>query len=622
MMKSIVAGAMAMAALTAAASQPLRPNPAALAARIAAVEGQTHPMLKAAIKTETRLDVVDVLIAFDRSAVNWLTRMGRGTPEKYAADCVEKLNYCLSMSHLEGFFQFRLAGTVVMSLDASRMPLINMVLNMINENGEVVASGEWKKVTDKRAEVGADIVSVLSACGSLGNVGQGFALESEWGGRSAAAIKAFGDWAYNACAIEAVDDDYTMVHEIGHNMGCGHPDDAMAPGLAAMSTPGNPMTGPQFYDYSSGWYLWDRGMGYYTIMSYNWGGIGPNGGYNDSLRFEPLPFFSTPEYSWNGHVLGDVKHDNRRTLINNYRYVAQYRVSQQTPIKPEPVVDPIVEPVVEPVVDPDPMLPDVPESLEGLTPVKPSEVVSGVALKKATEVGGCWLDAEGMPIAAVTFKVGKAGKKGTKVSGSVTPFATGKKASMKSQTVDLSAGPRTLSFEARGLGTLSVKLGLNAAGKVVYSGVLDGKTVTSAAVGGESTGARAFSKPAVPAEVKGVAVNADYLPDGEPVSMQGKKWVLAKAASIAYKKDRTTGMKRWFVNNDKPNPNKTNLSALKLSYKAKDGSFKGSFTLYGLQKDRLKKVKVDVRGVAVGGKGYGIAAVKKVDGAVWRVTIK
>lgn len=609
MKKTIVATSL-FAALAASAMgvncQVMAPNPEALAARIAAAEAQP-PMMKAAVKAETRLNVIDILVAFDKSASDWLAANGKGTPAEYANGCIVKMNYCLKHSRLDDMFQFRLAGTVEVGVDASQMPLGDVVLNLVNEYGTVVAKDEWKKITDAREFTGADIVSVLTASGAQGNVGYGFSLEGSPYATNASAIKSFGDWAYNACAIEAVDVDYTMMHEVAHNMGCGHPDVSVGPGLAQFTG----MPGPQLYDYSAGWYVWNEGVGYYTVMAYNFGGIGPNGETSGSYGFNPLPVFSTPEFLYDGMVVGDARHDNRRTLLNTYKQVAQYRISKV----PEPIIDP----------DPDELQsldPQMPDCEGEITVVKPAEIVEGLSLAKAAEVGGCVLDATGRPVAAVSLKFGKTGKTGTKVSGSVTPFDTGKKQTLANHTANLSARPKTVQFTVKGMGMMELKLGRNAAGQVVYCGNFDGKAVSSAVMGDATvTGEKSFSKPAVPESVNGVEVNPDYLPDGEKVFMQGKKWTLAKATSIAYKKDKVTGEMRWVENNGKNDPAKTNRSGLKLTYKAKDGSFKGSFTIYGLQGGKLKKVKADVRGLVVEGRGYGVAKVKTLAEA-WPITVK
>ncbi|MBQ6006913.1 MAG: SUMF1/EgtB/PvdO family nonheme iron enzyme [Kiritimatiellae bacterium] len=59
---------------------------------------------------------------------------------------------------------------------------------------------------------------------------------------------------------------------------------------------------------------------------------------------------------------------------------------------------------------------------------------------------------------------------------------------------------------------------------------------------------------------------------------------------------------------------------LKLKYKAKDGTFGGSFKVYVDNGRRVKSVTVKVSGVVLDGKGYGSAYVKKVGN--WQITVE
>jgi hypothetical protein len=93
----------------------------------------------------------------------------------------------------------------------------------------------------------------------------------------------------------------------------------------------------------------------------------------------------------------------------------------------------------------------------------------------------------------------------------------------------------------------------------------------------------------------------DYLPDGVSVTQSGKKWVLPKAGKIA--------MKKGVVDDSKKGDNP---AALKISYKAADGSFKGSFKAYADVGGKLKTTTVNVTGVMIDGVGYGTATIKKV----------
>ena len=95
------------------------------------------------------------------------------------------------------------------------------------------------------------------------------------------------------------------------------------------------------------------------------------------------------------------------------------------------------------------------------------------------------------------------------------------------------------------------------------------------------------------------SVKAEYLPDGVAVS-GGARWSVPKAGSVIYKNGALDDSKAG-----------ENPSGLKLTSKAKDGTFKGSFSAYALDGGKLKKTKVDVTGVLVDGVGYGAATVKK-----------
>ena len=96
----------------------------------------------------------------------------------------------------------------------------------------------------------------------------------------------------------------------------------------------------------------------------------------------------------------------------------------------------------------------------------------------------------------------------------------------------------------------------------------------------------------------------DYLPDPVEIGLNGTRWTLPKAGRLT--------MKKGVLDDSKAGENP---AALKLTYKAKDGSFKGSFKVYAEVNGRLKTTTVNVTGVMVNGKGYGAATVKKVGSA-------
>ena len=99
-----------------------------------------------------------------------------------------------------------------------------------------------------------------------------------------------------------------------------------------------------------------------------------------------------------------------------------------------------------------------------------------------------------------------------------------------------------------------------------------------------------------------------YLPDGMSVE-SGARWTVAggaRAGKVAYRRGTT----EIDVSKLGENP-----SALKLTYKARTGSFRGSFKVYADNGGRLKATTVSVAGVVVDGVGYGTATIRGV-GAV------
>lgn len=92
-----------------------------------------------------------------------------------------------------------------------------------------------------------------------------------------------------------------------------------------------------------------------------------------------------------------------------------------------------------------------------------------------------------------------------------------------------------------------------------------------------------------------------YLPNVRIESV-GDRWTLPKAGKVAFLRGTTT-----------VDATKTllNPSGLRLSYKPKDGSFKGSFRAYAVVDGRLKANTVAVNGVMVGQTGYATAAIRK-----------
>lgn len=585
-----------------------------------AVGGRTCSASVSAAR-ETQLDVVDVLLAFDASAANWVKFNGKGSVDDYAAACIKKMNACLEKSDLLSAFHFRLAGTVTIDLDLSGGDLGDVLGQFIDDYGRDVARGAYAVVPAARETYGADVVSILVANGLTGTVGLGYSLMDSSTGdtfsTSPASIVDFAPWAYSACSIQSVDADYTLTHEVGHNMGAGHPDESCASADAfsawqwtsfgrgwQLVKGGN--LGPQLYDYSAGYYFWIGETGYYTIMAYNFGGRDPEGLVNDDLLFEPVPYFSSPDLLYQHTPVGTSLNDNRRTLLATYKYVAQFRASK-TNDEGDDVDD--TESTAVTVAG---------YTVEGA--FQPTKALNA----KAPYVGVAYSNET--PVAVVQLKIGKTNARTglCKISGKILG-ANGTTYTIRSTSVSTGSAPQ----QANGVvvsrfGTLDLVLGENGfAGTCAASpfGALELRTL---ALGDGLTSNPATFRMESIETLAGLPVLTDCLPDGTQITV-GRTWTFAKATKVKYVREKGTSPTRYnLVLDEGTDGSRTNRSALKLSYTARTSSFKGSFSVYltaGTEaRPRLKKVQVKVTGLVVAGKGVGFAVARGQ--GTWPITIE
>ena len=250
-----------------------------------------------ALQNGSESATVDILVVYDTYAADWAKSQGGGI-RAFAEVQVQKMNVVLASTDLDRHFRFRLVGVyevggsaggdVFAALEAAQSGTIEL-------NGVV-----WDGVHAKRDEVGADIVCVLVDNGlAYGTTGVSYSLEKD--------SYCFSEYAYNASLIRAVANGQTMTHEVGHNMGAGH-----ATAMADVDR------GPQYFNYSAGYYLTDAdGGAYHTVMAYSDDGYGNH--------YTPIPYFSSPAHTYKSVPVGDQDHDNTSTLRQTFPMTVQYR---------------------------------------------------------------------------------------------------------------------------------------------------------------------------------------------------------------------------------------------------------------------------------------------------------
>lgn len=524
---------------------------------------------------------VDVLVAYDTSASEWIGERDF-TSWTFAEQQIARANEVLENSGLGGVFDFRLVGVHDGLFTHNAANGLSSTLLAATESNEA----SWTALRDDRKNTGADLVVVFVNVGETSaEKGLSNGLEPYVNGerkygldfpQARNYLEWFADQAYGIVGIAGAAESYTVAHELGHMMGAGH---------SELLSPNYSWPGPQLYAYSAAVMAQGSDGNYYaTVMGYN------ATGYPDSARYTVLPYFSSPNLQnpVTGDALGDAEHDNVTTLRNTYAKVAAFRA--------------------EVAQDPDPE-----------DPVAPTDPVdaAGAFTEKKLSINAAVRDGESI-VGLAEFTVDQTKKGESKVSAMVIAL-NGKKMKAKNARYAVHRDDDGVSFvtlrdvAVKGFdGLLNVTI--RSDGSVV-DGTIGSLSLVSCAKGIESDSAYfCLSEPIETILGGEVVQSVEY--DGQEYCMLpyaaapekvtiGQKWSVAKGGKIKLQKNRDTGESYLL-------PVGTgNFSALKLSYQAKTGAFKGSFTVYAIIGGKLKKFKFSVTGVAADGKGAGVAVCKK-----------
>ena len=257
-----------------------------------------------AFETAAHKSVVDILVAFDKGSARWLENgncADADTIEEFADYAVAKMNMVLEKSLLADELCYRLAG--VATIDDAWSAIDAALLESVR-----LRKGRLAKLETLRERCGADTITLLVDRTSGTTSGIGF----EYSGNAGKTIEYFGkmNYACNVCDIKTVYGRYTMSHETGHNMGCGH------------SNRQGSNSGPGRYADSCGYHFTDANMILrHTVMAYAY--TSPASG-----DYLPIPYFSSPDITpaEYGRALGvEGTNDNRRTLQLTHAEIAGLR---------------------------------------------------------------------------------------------------------------------------------------------------------------------------------------------------------------------------------------------------------------------------------------------------------
>ena len=238
--------------------------------------------------------MVDIMLVFDNGARAWAEAKAAygGSITNFAVVQVAKMNQVLKNTDLHTNFWFRLVD--VATVDGRWTKIDNTILPAMR-TGVMNASGIWSEIAARREVCGADVVSLIVDTGSAyGTTGIGYITHgtsyNTW-------VNTYRTWCYSCCAIRSVENDYTLCHEVGHNLGLTH-----SPTLATWEKVGT-------FDYSNGYNITNANDGkhYNTIMAYNYDRY-----FSDYIE---IPYFSSPLHYYAGVPVGTaVSNDCTRAL--------------------------------------------------------------------------------------------------------------------------------------------------------------------------------------------------------------------------------------------------------------------------------------------------------------------
>ena len=253
----------------------------------AADELLDQPAAQGDIAVNSPLDAVtvDVMIVYTPAAASWADSSGGGI-ENVVAQAMQKAELALDNSETVLTTRLVYSGQVTYTESGS----IDTDLTRLRSTTD----GYMDDVHTLRNLYGVDLVTLYTEEFDYG--GLGYLLSTLSGSPS---------YGFCVCRVQQVGWTYTMIHEFGHNMGCGHnKDQETQPG------PGD------LFSYAAGWRWTGNDSGKYcSVMSYEDGD-------------NRVAYFSNPDVYHQGVPTGDAADgDNARTLRQTKEIVAAYRAT-------------------------------------------------------------------------------------------------------------------------------------------------------------------------------------------------------------------------------------------------------------------------------------------------------
>ena len=238
---------------------------------------------------------IDVMIAYTEAAKKWASTYSSGI-DNVIAIAMEKAN--LTMQNSGTGITFNLVykyQTDYVETDS------NLDLRRFQQKDD----GYLDEVHILREQYKADLIVLIPMVSFTGGVA--YLLTDENGNKDLC--------SFSLTRVQQAATGYTLVHEIGHNMGCHHHKEQ------------NYQAGPGLYNYSAGWRGAELG-GYTTIMAYE-----PGTYYSDNRTYPRIPYFSSPDIYINGVTIGHTDDANNVLTLKKTKHVTSQYTMRGKPIR-------------------------------------------------------------------------------------------------------------------------------------------------------------------------------------------------------------------------------------------------------------------------------------------------
>jgi hypothetical protein len=254
---------------------------------------------------------IDLMLVYTPAAANWAST-GSGAPGSIALSIAQMMN--LSQSALDNSnvgVELRLVHSYQVSYDELGRDSTKSVVHLDRlrsreASGDDANAGYLLDVHTNRDAYGADIVAMLLQIQDVGGIAyrpSGYGLNSNLG--------------FSVNRIQQLHNSFTLIHEIGHNMGKSH-------GRNQDSNAATVHGG--VHPYSTGWKFEASGQTHHTVMQYR---------ESTASGFVDYPAFSSPLLSVGGVPAGSTnpadRADNARSIRDVKGVMANYRPTMITP---------------------------------------------------------------------------------------------------------------------------------------------------------------------------------------------------------------------------------------------------------------------------------------------------